>query len=291
MTSATCIVCNGAMQASRLPALLKCIHCGFISADLQLTSADLAKLYGERYFQGDEYADYVADRRVIEKSFQRRLETLLKFIPQPHSKHLYEVGCAHGFFLQVARPYFATTAGIDISQTAVEFAVSRFGLSVCQGDFLCCNPPSRIDVACLWDTIEHLAHPHLYIERLASRMPKGALLAITTGDIDSRIARWRGQRWRQIHPPTHLHYFSRSTLTLLLRRYGFAVRYCGYDGMYRSLDMMSYIIFAIKHKRPGIHAFLKRFGLLRASVYLNLHDIVFLIAERQNADKASDDER
>ena len=55
---------------------------------------------------------------------------------------------------------------------------------------------------------------------------------MTTGDIGSLMARWRGARWRQIHPPTHLHYFSKLTLAQLLERHGFTVAYAGYDGMY-----------------------------------------------------------
>lgn len=280
MGNAACLVCGGVLRPAPIASLLRCPTCRFVTADMALTPEEQAAIYDHRYFAGAEYADYVADRAVIEKSFQRRLRQLLAFVPDARHKRLFEVGCAHGFFLHLARSHFAAVEGIDISCDAVRFASSELGLPVRQGDLLSCALPSAIDVACLWDTIEHLPEPHRYLERLSAHMPKGAVLAITTGDIDSWVARWRGPKWRQIHPPTHLQYFSRDTLSRLLGNYGFTVLSCSYDGMYRSLEMMSYIVFAIKQKRPAIHYALKRLGLLRFNLYINLRDIMFVIAQK-----------
>ena len=58
---------------------------------------------------------------------------------------------------------------------------------------------------CLWDTIEHLAEPEAYLEKIAKSLPVGGWLFLTTGDIGSPMARARGSRWRMIHPPTHLY--------------------------------------------------------------------------------------
>jgi hypothetical protein len=132
----------------------------------------------------------------------------------------------------------------------------------------------------MWDTIEHIADPAVYLDRAAQIMSRGGLIAITTGDIDSLVARVRGSHWRQIHPPTHLHYFSRKTLTELLRRKGFVVRYCGWDGQYRTLETMAYVVLMIKHHRPRLYHALKRSGLLRFAIYINLYDIIYVIAEK-----------
>ena len=60
----------------------------------------------------------------------------------------------------------------------------------------------------MWDTIEHLKRPDLFVQKAAADLRPGGLIALTTGDIGSLNARLRGARWRMIHPPTHLHYFS-----------------------------------------------------------------------------------
>jgi SAM-dependent methyltransferase len=84
-------------------------------------------------------------------------------------------------------------------------------------------PQGAFDVVCMWDTIEHLPGPARFVSRAAEALRPGGHLFLTTGDIGSLNARLRGSGWRQIHPPTHLNYFSRETMRRLLERYGFEV--------------------------------------------------------------------
>lgn len=276
-----CLVCQGPLgPAPRLSGLLSCNHCGFVTTDLDLSSDQLEALYSADYFHGAEYSNYLGEQPLIERHFRDRLRRLLQVLPDAGSSRLFEIGCAYGFFLNVARGHFAAVEGIDISRNAVAHAVQALRLTVSAGDYLQHDISDPVDVVCLWDTIEHLQHPHLYIERATRHLAAGGLLALTTGDIGSTVARIRGARWRQIHPPTHLHYFSRATITRLLNRYGFEVQYCGYEGMYRSLDTIAYIILAIKHDRPRLYTWLRKTGLLRLNLYLNLYDIMFVIARK-----------
>lgn len=281
MSSGTCLVCGGVLGPSPLPGLLRCRACRFSTADVTLQAPALEQLYGESYFTGKEYADYVADRRIIQKNFGRRLATLLPYVSEPQASNVLEIGSAYGFFLELAREHFGHVEGIDISRPAIDYAVHT-GLAAVHGDFLLHPVQRPIHVACLWDTIEHVARPDLYLAKLASVMPAGGIVAITTGDIGSLLARLRGRRWRQIHPPTHLHYFTRSTLDALLERHGFRVRYVGYDGVSRSLDMMAYIVLAKNRRWPFGYSLLKNLGLLSRDVYLNLFDIMYVIAEKQS---------
>jgi len=280
MTVERCLVCGGPYGPSRLPGLLKCQSCSFVTADLKLSRSDLENLYDQAYFAGQEYKDYLGERALIEKHFRVRLRKLLGYVRDARNKRLFEIGSAYGFFLTVARRYFAAVEGIDISRDAVNYAAQILGLPVHAGDFLDHPLEQKVDVVCLWDTIEHLSAPHLYIEKAAATMNVGGVIAITTGDLGSVVARVRGRHWRQIHPPTHLHYFSKATLTNLLLKHGFQPRYCGHEGMYRSLDTIAYIILNIKHKKPQLYSALKKIGLLQFDLYLNLYDILFIIAEK-----------
>lgn len=276
-----CLVCGERYETATIPGLLQCTSCRFVTADVSLTDEELQKLYGEKYFQGEEYRDYASERHLFEKQFHRRLKTLLRYAPNAKEKRLFEIGAAYGFFLAKAKSYFREVAGIDISREAVAHARNVVGVNVAAGDFLDLEIDGSIDVLCLWDTIEHLATPHLYLEKAASHMPVGGLVAITTGDIDSLLARFRGGQWRQIHPPTHLHYFSRRTLQKLLEKLGFQLRYSGYDGCYRSMDTIAYIVLALKRGNPRAYERLKKTGLLNWSFYSNFFDIMYLIAEKR----------
>jgi len=275
-----CLVCGGAYIQSTLPGLLACGTCSFITANLSLSYEELRGLYGREYFAGQEYMDYVAERALIQRHFKTRLDRLLGYVSDPGSRRLFEIGSAYGFFLEVARDHFRSVEGIDISADAADYARDVLHLPVSTGDFLKHEIAAPVDVVCLWDTIEHLRDPHLYAEKAARHLSPGGVLALTTGDIGSWLARCRGAKWRQIHPPTHLHYFSKRTLGRLLERYGFTVRYSGYDGMYRSVDMMAYILLNIKQSRPGLYRALKKAGMLNWNLYLNLYDIVYVIATK-----------
>jgi 2-polyprenyl-3-methyl-5-hydroxy-6-metoxy-1,4-benzoquinol methylase len=171
----------------------------------------LRRLYGRHYFEGEEYRDYRAERPILEKHFRRRLKRLLQFVPNANKRHLIEIGCAYGFFLGVARYDFATVQGFDISAEAVNYARQQMGVSATTRDFLDYAPRDPVDVVCMWDTIEHLQHPHVYVEKLAQIMPRGGVVAVTTGDIESLVARLRGSRWRQIHPYAFTLLFSENT--------------------------------------------------------------------------------
>jgi 2-polyprenyl-3-methyl-5-hydroxy-6-metoxy-1,4-benzoquinol methylase len=276
-----CLVCGGTFARHDIPGLLGCRTCGFVSADIALTDEELAALYSARYFQGEEYRDYFAERDLIERQCRRRLSMLLKFVPAAASKQLFEIGSAYGFFLSVASKAFRGVRGIDISADAAEAARTRVGVDVATGDFLSAPISGPIDVVCLWDTIEHLAFPGRYLERAAAMMPPGGTIAISTGDIDSVVARLRGAKWRQIHPPTHLHYFSRRTLTRLLNAHGFDVAHVEHEGVYRSVDTMAFITLTIKHRQERLYRWLKSTRLLNWTLYLNLYDTVLIIATKR----------
>jgi 2-polyprenyl-3-methyl-5-hydroxy-6-metoxy-1,4-benzoquinol methylase len=278
MKPGQCLVCQGVLQPSLIPQLLCCRSCGFITADAVPSNEDLQKLYSKQYFTGDEYRDYVAERRTIEKQFRLKMRRLLGYVANPREKRLLEIGCAYGFFLSVAREYFGTIEGVDISGEAVRHATDVLHLPAQPADFLDYDTSGDYDVVCLWDTIEHLVNPHLYLEKVSRHLKQGGIVAITTGDISSLMARVRGRKWRQIHPPTHLHYFSRRTLTQLLLQYGLKVRYCGYDGMYRRVDTMAYITLCVRRKYGWFYQRLKNAGLLDWDIYLNLKDIMLVIA-------------
>ncbi len=281
MTAAReCPICGGACDPAAIRGLLQCRRCGLIAADASLSREELERLYGAAYFQGEEYRDYAGERALLAKQFQLRLNTLLHYVPAARRKCLFEIGAAYGFFLDLARLHFERVGGIDLSREAAAFAREVVGVPVAAGDFLEHPLEDSIDAVCMWDTIEHLAHPALYVEKVAAHLRPGGVLAITTGDIGSLLAHWRKGKWRQIHPPSHLYYFSLKTLRLLLAKYGLEVCYAGHAGCYRSADTAAYILHALKRGRPGLYRKLKATGLLNWSFYSNLYDILYVIAKK-----------
>jgi SAM-dependent methyltransferase len=274
----TCLVCGHAGLERHLDRLLRCPACTFVTSP-ESDAADAHRLYDDSYFSGGEYLDYRADETFFRESFRKRLPHVLR---RRSSGRLLEVGAAYGFFLDLAREHFEVV-GYEVNREAARHARENMGLDVRTDDFLAStvdgvNGP--VDVTVMWDVIEHLARPDLYLAHVAALSRPGALLYLTTGDIGSLVARWRGSRWRMIHPPTHLHYFSRPTLTRLLARHGFRVVEIRAVGVARSIRQMLYVILVLRMARPRAYAALTRIVPASWGFTLNTLDIMQVVAER-----------
>jgi SAM-dependent methyltransferase len=221
-TETTCKVCGSHEGYKRvLQQLERCRACGFITYN-DFTASTLLELYNDQFFAGNEYPDYAGQQNALRRSMRRHLEQMWRY--HPHSSSLLEVGCAYGFFLDEARSHFTSVTGVDICSTPTTYSKEKLGLNVYCEDFLNLDfGNKRFDVICLWDTVEHLAAPQAHLQKARELLTNEGTLFLTTGDIGSLNARLRGSRWRQIHPPSHLHYFSRHTIRLLLERIGFSV--------------------------------------------------------------------
>lgn len=234
MTVPACIVCDADDWTPLHRVLVRCQTCGFVRAADLPASATIARLYGPGYFQGEEYADYLGDRAVHAANFRKRFARISALAGRIES--LFEVGCAYGLWLEIASANGVRAAGIDISPEAVRHAAQTLGLNARLGQFEdAAIAPGEFQAYCLWDTLEHLDHPELYIARMARLLPVGGWLFLTTGDIGSPLAQRQGAHWRMIHPPTHLQYFARDTITRLLARHGLSVTHVESTAMCRSV--------------------------------------------------------
>lgn len=277
-----CAACDSSSNEPIFGGLLQCKHCGHAFAPPDATDEDLAAIYTESYFAGEEYHNYLADKDVAQRNFRARLRVLKNFMDPARHRRLFEVGCAYGFFLESAKDSFASVQGVDVSAAAVGYAKDKLGLDATCADFLQYDLAGReFDVACMWDTIEHLAHPELYIAKLADHMKTGALIAITTGDFGSLNARVRRTKWRLMHPPSHAHYFSIASMSTMLDRFGFDTIYGRHCGYYRSLRSMAYGVFVQKHGDTRTLDLLNRLGLGGFPLYLNFYDIMYVIGRKR----------
>ena len=278
--SIECLVCGGCSRSSHLPQLFSCEECGFVSADFNIPNEELARIYGQSYFQGGEYGNYLEDEPALKLNFRDRISELRRIIPSLDRCSLFEVGCAYGFFLEVVASGVKHAAGIDLSEIAVRYAREVRGVDALAGDYLMTSLPHPADIIVMWDTIEHLKRPDLYVAKASRDLAAGGYLAVTTGDIGSLNARLRGRKWRMIHPPTHLHYFSVSTMSRLLERHGFEVVHISHPGYVRMIRYVLYILLVREGKLERLYQAVEKWKLLDMRFTLNLHDIMFIIARK-----------
>jgi SAM-dependent methyltransferase len=241
---------------------------------MHLSDDELRELYSGKYFEGDEYLDYAKEKDALEKNFRRRLSDLRR--RHRRGERLWEIGSAYGFFLETAKKTFRV-AGCDISGHAVQYAREKLHLNVREGNYLDLPAPKKpYDIVCLWDTVEHLREPHLYIEKAYKELRPGGTLALSTGDIGSLNARWKKDKWRLIHPPSHLHYFSSQSMDTLLRRLGFGRVEFSYPAFWRSADAVAYRLLAWPEGKPTapVYTALHKAGALSFTFPLNTWDLM-----------------
>lgn len=231
---ARCAVCG---ERRRFTPVLECLHqcesCRFVTW-LSGTMPASEQLYAAGYFSGGEYPDYLGAEDELRRSMRRHLEQMARV--RPHGGALFEIGCAYGFFLDEARRMYARVAGADVSPEPIAWAARHLGLDVRPGDVRAMRFDEPFDVICCWDTIEHVPEPDTLVAAAARMLKPGGVFFATTGDIESANARRRGARWRQIHPPTHVNYFSPRTLGTMLGRFGFRVVSSGTASYYHTAN-------------------------------------------------------
>lgn len=267
-------------------SLVQCSACGLVYVSPRPDAHELYALYGATYFENDEsgtvgYTNYLRDEPNIRRTFARRLRYLSRYL-QPGK--LLDVGCAAGFFLDVAARQGWQVQGLDVSTFAVSYTRERFGYDVRAGAFTEMEyAPASFDLVTMWDVIEHVPDPAAYIRRAAEVLKPGGILALATPDVSSLPARLTGRRWVGYKlSEEHVYYFSTATLTRMLEEAGFEVISSRHIGKYVTLrlflDRLS--MYSALIARPL--AWLERiFRLSEWSLYVNPFDIVAITARRK----------
>lgn len=248
-----CIVCNGdAFEQIYKDILQKCSICGFVRAGLEFGRNDLREVYSKKYFEGEEYFNYQADKSILQLNFKRRLKHFLKKVDERTVTNVLELGCAYGFFAEIINKCLKIGyIGFDVVPEAV-----AYGREQLRQNLVCCDyldyevPPDTYSDVFMWDVIEHLPDPDEVMMKISTEIKTGGRLCLTTGDFESLLSRLQGARWRMVHPPSHIQYFSPKTIAMFLSNYGFDVLKISYTPVYRSVQQIFYSL-CLLNKNPG----------------------------------------
>jgi 2-polyprenyl-3-methyl-5-hydroxy-6-metoxy-1,4-benzoquinol methylase len=251
---------------------------------MKITSEILRDTYKISYFQGDEYLHYLRDKEIIQLNFGKRMNWIK--IQAQHGapiSHCLEIGCAYGFFGEVLLKHFPVKyCGIDVVPEAVNFGRDQLGLDLKTGDYLELEAPiAPYSDVFLWDVIEHLPNPEQFIQKVYQELLPGGRIFISTGDIGALLPRIQGPKWRMIHPPSHLQYFSSATLEALLHKYGYTVISTRYFPVYRSIRQIFYSLFMLNKRGKSLKKVLDKIPE-NWTFFVNTYDIVFLTATKES---------
>lgn len=198
-----------------LADIVRCPNCGHMQLEHFPDRAVLAEAYGEA--ASDDYVEEEAGQRATARAVLDRIEARVSI------GRILDLGCWVGFLLAEARERGWEAVGVEPSGFASAYARDRLGLDVRTADLLEADLPDRsFDAVFMGDVIEHLPDPAAALDRIASALAPGGVIALALPDAGSRVARALGRRWWSVIP-THVQYFTRASVRTLLERRGFRV--------------------------------------------------------------------
>ena len=198
-----------------LADIVRCPRCGHMQLERFPPEAELDAAYGEA-----TSADYVEEEAGQRATARRTLERI-----ERHARRgtLLDLGCWVGFLLAEARERGWETLGLEPSDFASRYARERLGLDVRTSSLWEADlPEGAFSAVALGDVIEHLPRPGEALDRIGDLLEPGGVVWLALPDAGSPVARVLGRRWWSVIP-THVQYFTRRSLRILLERHGFTV--------------------------------------------------------------------
>ena len=210
----------------------RCRTCGHLYMDPPFSGKELEKMYTEDYFTGKAAFSYTDERenipgfRAVADARIRRIRRLAGW-KNGTGRRFLDIGCSFGSLLDAAKRAGFTTFGMDISEAAAAEASVK-GHTVLQGSpEMTALPGSPLDAVTMVEVIEHLVSPSTALAKISEAIRPGGLLLIQTANMNGRQAVKAGADYHYFLPG-HLHYFSRQTLTELLKKNNFGQIRCHY---------------------------------------------------------------
>lgn len=217
-----CPVCGGGKH--RLWAsfgechYVQCEDCGLTYLQRTPSASELDSYYN---------TEFQVDRERQERKIAGQCRPMLGVLEQllPDKGTLLEIGCSYGHFLNEAKADGWLVEGVEISQSAADWAQQRLGLRVHSGTLEEVSPKLRrpYDAVAMFHVLEHTPEPRRLVLQAKELLRPGGVLVIRTPNASSWIAKRCGATWEWLTPPAHIHLFSPVSLRILLERAGFSV--------------------------------------------------------------------
>ena len=209
-------------------SILKCLKCG----DLFLTGSENDKPGSKNRYKKDYFLDeyrrqygrsYEEDKRNIVASGNARLDRIERL--KPDRGRLLDVGCALGFFVELAVRRGWKGEGIEISEYASGWARNNLGIKVITGSFLNHNfKDEYFDAITMFYVLEHFVEVEKVIEKAYKILKQNGVLAIAMPNRGGISYRMNRKEFLINHPDDHYFDTTIRNISKFLLRNGFKVR-------------------------------------------------------------------
>lgn len=194
--------------------IVKCSACQIIYVDENIPQKQIST-----YYEVAKDPLYFAEQDARQRTFARYLNGLNKIFPRKGK--LLDVGTNTGLFVKLAGDNGWDAVGIEPNKWAVEYAQKNYGVPIINKPFeKRIFPKSSFDVITMWDVVEHFTDPVSEIRNVYWYLKPGGLLAFSTTDPASFLAKVMGAKWSW-YMEMHRVFFSRLAAKYYLDKTGF----------------------------------------------------------------------
>ena len=128
------------------------------------------------YSRPGKYDFWVKAEASRNRLWKRRLDKLLKHCGRGK---LLDVGTGTGQFLNVARRFFESVTGTEVSESGIKVAKEKYNLEVAHGELEECDlPRNNFDTVTLFHVLEHVPDPKKTIALCRDLLKEGGTLLI-----------------------------------------------------------------------------------------------------------------
>jgi 2-polyprenyl-3-methyl-5-hydroxy-6-metoxy-1,4-benzoquinol methylase len=137
--------------------------------------------------------------------------------------NILDIGSGTGYFPAYMQQKGWTTTGIEISELAREYSISKFGLKVITPGQVETLNGNSFDCITLWHVMEHFQEPTYWLEKIRFLLKDDGLCLVAVPNAVSTDAKWFNESWAAYDVPRHLSHFSPATLSELITKSGFSI--------------------------------------------------------------------
>lgn len=164
--------------------------------------------------------EWVLNRRSVGWIFRHQARQRVRLMKKYRtSGRILEVGCGTGEFLVAARNAGFDSTGVELSKPTADYVRLSCGIPVHCGTLEEFHPDKGFDVIALFHVLEHMKDPYTLLQQAIKLASPDAIFLITVPNIESWSVKFLPRSWGVMYKD-HLYYFSRTTLSGLLRRVG-----------------------------------------------------------------------
>ncbi len=227
-TDTICASCGHDAWATQLPRLRdyltqeifqidSCQGCGLrMTRPLPPTEA-IGRYYPPRY-RGNRHAFTGPVRSML------RQRAVQKCFPPGFRGRLLDIGCGDGSFALHMKQQGWDVCATEIDcETVDELCLKHINAKL-PWDAERDGFGEKFDAITCWHVMEHLEHPRLVCDWVASQLNPAGIFQATVPNADSMQARIFGKHWVHLDVPRHRQHYTTATLKLVLKQAGFSIR-------------------------------------------------------------------